>query len=64
MATEHARREINRHLIASGMPPLNFRSGEDRRKQAMTSSEVEDWLKRNGIQGEDRRKRDRRQERR
>lgn len=33
---------------------------EDRRIQAMTSSEVDDWLKQNGISGTDRRKAQRR----
>jgi hypothetical protein len=42
------------------VPPAERRSFPDRRSQAMTSAEVDDWLKRNGISGGDRRKATRR----
>jgi hypothetical protein len=41
-------------------PEIERRSGEDRRVRSMSPAEVDDWLKRNGISGGDRRKGDRR----
>lgn len=64
-----AREELRRRLEEIRPPrhPLGDpRIDEDRRQQerranAMTPKEVEDWLKRNGMQGTDRRKAERRQ---
>lgn len=41
-------------------PPPVERRQQERRTRSMTSAEVEDWLKHNGITGVDRRKGDRR----
>ena len=41
-------------------PPIEDRRNADRRVKSMTPREVDDWLRRNGISGGDRRKGDRR----
>lgn len=52
--------------LAEKMARIEPRSGEDRRQRerrvmVMSKEEVDDWLKRNGISGGDRRHNDRRQ---
>lgn len=55
-----AERRAEQNPEAVGMPPLEKRSGEERRVRSMTPAEVDDWLKRSGISGGDRRKGSRR----
>lgn len=58
---ERRERQQNEKLEeVQAVPPVERRSGEDRRVRSMTSAEVDDWLKRNGVSGGDRRKGSRR----
>jgi len=52
---------LRRHGVPADERTADRRKGGDRRQLSMSPEEVEDWLKRNGITGGDRRKGERRQ---
>lgn len=53
-------REESGEVKVAPPPVFEDRRNEDRRAATMSPKEVEDWLRRNGIAGGDRRKGDRR----
>lgn len=60
LAKRKEARRLAEEKLAS-KPTQGDRRKEERRTTVMTSGEVEEWLKRNGISGGDRRHNDRRQ---